>query len=83
MRAHPTDFENYIRHLRQALDALPAFVSPTDLAKLFSVRRPTIRGWVLEGRLPPPLRLSQHIHRWPRATIQERILALAGEAVPA
>jgi predicted DNA-binding transcriptional regulator AlpA len=83
MRAHPTEFDAYIKHLRQALDALPDFVSPTDLAKLFAVRRPTIHGWVREGRLPPPLRLSEHIFRWPRATIQDSILALAGEAVPA
>lgn len=52
-------------------------LTPGDLATLFGVGKSSIRGWVRDGRLPPPLRIGRaprwapheiraHLDRWTR-----------------
>lgn len=41
-----------------------------DLMRLFKVSRESIRGWRIEGRLPPPIARSPHRRpRWSAAAI--------------
>ncbi len=42
-----------------------------DVAGLFSVHERTVFVWIANGRLPPPLRISQRILRWKREDVMK------------
>lgn len=35
-----------------------------NLAEILEVSKSTIRRWVSEGNFPPPIRVSEGVHRW-------------------
>ncbi len=52
---------------------LPAFISSSELAEHCRVNRRTIGRWVIEGRLPTPIRLSDRIILFRVADLREWI----------
>jgi excisionase family DNA binding protein len=52
-------------------------LSIKEVAALFHVTTPTVRAWVRQGRLPPPLALSRRKLVW-RAADVERLLDQPG-----
>jgi len=46
-------------------------LSPADVARILRVCKRTVQRYIASGVLPPPIRLSPQIYRWPRKAIEE------------
>lgn len=57
----------------------PQFYSRRDVAQLLNVGIRTIQRWVDEGRLPPPIRHSYKVVRWPCEEIHRFIEELKAQ----
>ena len=53
---------------------LPPFITSSELAGHFRVSRRTIGRWVIEGRLPTPIRLTDRIILFEVAALRDWIL---------
>lgn len=51
------------------MTALPHFLRLSELAALLRLDCRTLRRYVVEGRLPPPLRFTSRTLRWPRRDV--------------
>jgi predicted DNA-binding transcriptional regulator AlpA len=57
------------------LSGLPDPVSPADLAAVFRVSTRAVLYWARDGRLPPPVRISRKVVRWPLAELRSWLAA--------
>jgi len=46
-------------------------ISPDSLARMLGVSIRTVYRYIEAGILPPPMRFSEKVMRWPRETIEE------------
>lgn len=55
-----------------------AFFSIMTLMALCQIAKSTVWKWIVEGRLPPPQKLSAQCSRWRKADIQKALEKLGG-----
>jgi predicted DNA-binding transcriptional regulator AlpA len=67
----------------ELLDPLPPTLTREEIAALLRITVRTLTEWCERGRFPRPLRLTGHVHRWPKASLRRWLLNTARKAVPA